>query len=47
MFDHFTQIAATHDHFSAENDELSLFCAVDAPPVQVEHLPQGLIEDEI
>jgi hypothetical protein len=26
---------------------LSLFCAVDAPPAQVEHLPQGLIEDQI
>jgi hypothetical protein len=47
MFDHFTQIAATNDHFSTESDELSLFCAVDAPPVQVEHLPQGLIEDQI
>ena len=47
MFDHLTQIAATHDHFPCENDELSLFCAVDAPPAQVEHLPHGLIEDQI
>ena len=47
MFDHLTQIAATQDHFLTENDELSFFCAVDAPPVQVEHLPSGLIEDQI
>jgi hypothetical protein len=47
MFDHLTQIAATHDHFVTEYDELSLFCAVDAPPAQVEPLPKGLIEDQI
>lgn len=47
MLDHLTQIAVNHDRFSTENDELSLFCAVDAPPAQVEHLPQGLIEDQV
>jgi hypothetical protein len=47
MFDHLTQIAATQDHRRTENDELSFFCAVDAPPAQVENLPLGLIEDQI
>lgn len=47
MFDPFTHIAATQDHLHTENDNLSLFCALDAPPVQVEHLPPGLIEDQI
>jgi hypothetical protein len=47
MFDYLTQIAATQDHLRTENDELSFFCAVDAPPAQVEHLPFGLIEDQI
>ncbi len=47
MFDHLTQIAATQGHLSPENDEISFFCAVDAPPAQVEHLPFALIEDQI
>ena len=47
MFDQLTQIAATQDHVRTENDELSFFCDVDAPPAQVEHLPFGLIEDQI
>lgn len=47
MFDQLTQIAATQDHLRTENDELSFFCAVDAPPAQVEHRPVGLIEGQI
>ena len=47
MFDHLTQIAAAQCYLSPENDELSFFCAVDAPPAQMEHLPFGLIEDQI
>lgn len=47
MFDHLTQIAATQEYFRPENDDLSFFCDLDAPPAQVEHLSLGLMEDQI
>lgn len=47
MFDHLTQIAATQDKFSSDQEELSAFCSLDAPPAQLEHLPEGLIEDQL
>lgn len=47
MFDHFTQIAATQEMSYAEQDELSPFSGLEGPPAQMEHLPQGLIEDQI
>jgi len=47
MFDHFTQIAATQDKFHTEHDDVSAFCGLEGPPAQMEHLPQGLIEDQI
>lgn len=47
MFDHLTQIATTQEYLRTESDELSFLCDIDAPPVQVEHLPFGLIEDQI
>jgi hypothetical protein len=47
MFDHFTQIAVTQDRLNAEQEELSAFSGLEGPPVQLEHLPQGLIEDQL
>ncbi|WP_194712900.1 hypothetical protein [Noviherbaspirillum soli] len=47
MFDHFTQIATTQGDFSAEQDEFSAFGSLEGPPAQLEHLPQGLIEDQL
>ncbi|MBV0882207.1 hypothetical protein KTQ42_23310 [Noviherbaspirillum sp. L7-7A] len=47
MFDHLTQIAATQEKFSFEQEELSAFSSLEGPPAQLEHLPQGLIEDQL
>ncbi|MFS0758113.1 hypothetical protein ABC383_25955 [Noviherbaspirillum sp. 1P10PC] len=47
MFDHFTQIAATQDTLAHEQDDFSAFGSLESPPAQLEHLPQGLIEDQL
>lgn len=47
MFDHFTQIAATQDKLVNEQDDFSAFVSLESPPAQLEHLPQGLIEDQL
>jgi len=47
MFDHLTQIAATQDKFSFEQEEFGTFRSLEGPPAQLEHLPQGLIEDQL
>ena len=47
MFDHLTQIATTQDKFLLEQEELSAFSSLEGPPAQLEHLPQGLIEDQL
>lgn len=47
MFDHFTQIAATLDKFVLEQEEFSAFGSLESPPAQLEHLPEGLIEDQL
>lgn len=47
MFDHLTQIAATQEKFSSEQEGLTAFHSLESPPAQLEHLPQGLIEDQL
>lgn len=47
MFDHLTQIAATQDKFPLDQDDVSAFFSLEGAPAQLEHLPQGLIEDQL
>jgi len=49
MYRQITISSTEQDSFRTEADDLSLspFRALEGPPAQLEHLPQGLIEDQL
>jgi hypothetical protein len=47
MFDHFTQFSAVQEKLASTQEEVFTFRFFNGPAVQLEKLPQGLIEDQI
>ena len=47
MSDHVTKFSLNDDQSLSMQDDAGACCAFDAPPVPLEQLPLGLIEDQV